>query len=158
VSQLGITQGMCTSFKVDLLSAGHNFSSSNRALTASTPDIFYIALYSVANGAALDVNTTSYTTVGEISGSGYTAGGQVLNIINQPSNIGTPNTTAYINFANPSWVNASFSADGALIYNSSNSNKSVIVLAFGGTKTATNNTFTVIMPATGTGNSIVQIQ
>jgi hypothetical protein len=69
-----------------------------------------------------------------------------------------PSTTAYINFANISWSGATFSADGALIYNSTNGNKSVAVLSFGSTKTVTSGTFTVQFPAAGTGSAIVQVE
>lgn len=139
------------------MSAGHNFSSTNRALAANTPDVFKIALYSVANGASLGPTTTAYTTVGEVVGTGYTAGGQVLTITQSPTNSGTPNTTAYVNFATVVWSGASFSADGALIYNSTNANKAVAVFNFGGTKTASGLPFTVNFPAAGTGSAVVEI-
>jgi len=152
----GITQAMCTSFKVDVLSAGHNFNTTNRALAANTQDVFYMALYLVANGASLDSTTTQYTTLGEITGTGYTAGGLPLVVSQVPSSAGSPTTTAYINFTSPSWSGASFSADGALIYNATNANKSVCVLNFGGTKIVSANTFVVTMPPAGTGAAIIQ--
>ena len=154
---MAITQAMTNSFKVDALSGGMNFNTTNRALTANTQDVFKIALYS-ASSASLDATTSAYTTTGEITGTGYTAGGNTLSISQIPTSSGTPSTTAYINFANTSWGStASFSADGALIYNSSNSNKSVCVLNFGGTKTVTSGTFTIQFPTAGTGSSIIQI-
>ena len=153
----GITQAMCTSFKVDVLSAGHNFNTTNRAIAANTQDVFRMALYLVVNGASLDATTTAYTTVGEISGTGYTAGGLALTVSKVPSSGGTPTTTAFISFSNAVWPsNSSFSADGALIYNASNANKAVCVLNFGGTKVVSANSFTVVMPAAGTGSAIVQ--
>lgn len=100
---------------------------------------------------------SAYTTVGEISGTGYTAGGQLLAISQVPTNVGTPTTTAFINFASATWTTATFNADGALIYNASNNNRAVGVLNFGGTKSVTVGTFTVQFPIAGTGYAIVQI-
>ncbi len=132
-----------------------NFSTSNRALTASTQDAFKIALYTSL--AELDATTTAYTALNEVAnGSGYTTGGLTLTISQVPTTGGTPTTTAYINFADAVWTSATFSASGALIYNSSNANRSVAILSFGGTKTATG-TFTVQFPAAGVGSSIIQI-
>ena len=145
----GITQCMTTSFKVDCLSGVVNFA-------AGTPYTYKIALYSVANGASLDATTTTYTTTGEVTGTGYTATGQILSVIQAPTSNGTPTTTAYVNFANAAWVGASFSADGALIYNSTTGH-SVAVLNFGSTKTVSSGTFTVQFPAAGSGAAIVQI-
>jgi hypothetical protein len=149
---------MCTSFKVDILSGGMNFNTTNRALTVNTQDVFKLALYTSA--ATIDSTTTAYTATGEVSssGTGYSTGGNTLTVSQVPVSSGTPSTTAYINFATTSWGStASFSADGALIYNSSNSNKSVAVLNFGGTKTVTSGTFTINFPTSGTGSSIIQI-
>jgi hypothetical protein len=145
----GITQTMCTSFKVDCLSGLANFA-------AGTPYTYYIALYSIAGGASLDATTTAYTNMGEISGAGYFAYGNPLTIITPPA-IG-PSSTVYVNFATVSWSNASFSADGALIYNYSLAGKnSVGTLNFGGTKTVSTGSFTIQFPAAGIGSSIVQI-
>lgn len=145
----GIVQCMTTSFKVDCLSGAANFA-------AGTPYTYKIALYSAAT-ATLDATTTVYTTTGEITGTGYTAGGKTLTISQVPTSSGTPSTTAYINFANVVWTGASFSADGALIYNSTSGNKSVAVLSFGGTRSVSGGTFTIQFPAAGAGSAIVQI-
>jgi hypothetical protein len=134
----GITQCMTTSFKVDCLGIVSNAK---------------IALYSVANGALLDATTTAYTTTGEVVGTGYTAGGLALTINPAPTSSGT---TAYMGFIDVSWPGATFSADGALIYNSVTGH-SIAVLNFGGTKTALNSTFTVTFPAAAAGTAIVQI-
>lgn len=132
-----------------------NFNTTNRALTASTQDVFKIALYTSL--AELDATTTAYIALNEVAnGSGYTTGGQTLTITQVPTTGGSPTTTAYINFADAVWTPATFSASGALIYNSSNANRSVAILSFGGTKTATG-TFTVQFPAAGVGSSIIQI-
>ena len=152
----GIVQCMTNSFKVDILSGQMNFATAPRTITGQ--DVFKIALYSVAGGANLDATTTVYTTTGEITGTGYTAGGNTLTISQTPTSTGTPTTTAYINFADISWTGATFSADGALIYNSTNGNKSVAVLNFGSTKTVSVGTFTIAFPPAGTNSAIVQIQ
>jgi hypothetical protein len=146
----GITQCMTTSFKVDCLSGVVNFA-------AGTPYTYKIALYSVANGASLDATTTTYaSTTGEVIGTGYTATGQTLTVSQVPSSSGTPTTTAFINFANVTWTGATFSADGALIYNAT-TGRTVAVLNFGGTKTVSAGTFTVQFPVAGSGAAIVQI-
>ena len=142
-----ITQTLCTSFKVELLNAVHNFST----------DTFKLALYSVANGATLNASTTAYTATGEIIGGGYTSSGIVLTVSPTPRSGGTPSTTAYLGFLDAIWAPATFSADGALIYNTSKSNKAVAVLNFGGTKSSYNNAFVLQFPVAGTGSSIIQI-
>ena len=152
---MAITQTITNSFKSDVLSGGMNFSTSNRALTASTQDVFKIALYTSL--ASLDATTTAYTTDNEVAnGNGYTTGGLTLTVSQVPTTGGSPTTTAYINFANAVWTPATFSAAGALIYNSSNANRSVAILSFGATKTAAG-TFTVQFPPAGAGSSIIQI-
>jgi hypothetical protein len=152
---VAIIQTLTNSYKTDLMSGGMNFSATNRALTASTQDVFKIALYTSL--ADLDATTTAYTALNEVAnGNGYTTGGLTLTISQVPTTGGTPTTTAYINFANAVWTPASFSAAGALIYNSSNANRSVAILSFGGIKTAVNS-FTVQFPPAGVGSSIIQI-
>ena len=144
---MSISQTTTTSFRVQLLQAVHNFDS----------DTFKIALYTGA--ADIGPDTTTYTSIGEASGTGYTAGGETLTVSTTPT-YGT-NTygavTAYISFANVSWNSASFTARGALIYNSSKSDKSVAVLDFGADKTVTNGTFTVQFPTADANSAIVRI-
>lgn len=135
---MSITQCMTTSFKVDCLGIVSNAK---------------IALYSVANSAALDATTTVYTATGEVVGTGYTATGLALTVGTAPTSSGT---TAFLGFSNVVWTGASFSADGALIYNSVTGH-SIAVLSFGGTKTVTSGTFTVQFPIAAAGTAIVQI-
>lgn len=148
---MAIAQTTTTSFRVELLEAVHNFNT----------DTFKIALYTGA--ADIGPNTTAYSTglAGEVTGTGYTQGGNELLVSVTPTyGYGPyPNQipTAYISFANTSWPNASFTARGALIYNSSKSNKSVAVLDFGGDKTVTDTTFTVQFPTADASNAIVRI-
>jgi len=150
---LAISQTLATSFKVEILDGIHNFGVGViRASTAA--DTFKIALYSTL--ATLDSTTTVYTTLNEVTGTGYTAGGNTLVISQVPTSTSTE-TTAWLNFDNSSWTTASFSADGALIYNSTQGNKAVAVLNFGGTKTATAQTFTVTFPASTSDAAIIRI-
>lgn len=150
---MAISQTLATSFKVEILDGIHNFGVGViRASTAA--DTFKIALYSTL--ATLDSTTTVYTTLNEVTGTGYTAGGNTLVISQVPTSTSTE-TTAWLNFDNSSWTSASFSADGALIYNSTQGNKAVAVLNFGGTKTATAQTFTVTFPASTSSAAIIRI-
>ena len=150
---MAISQTLATSFKVEILDGIHNFGVGViRASTAA--DTFKIALYSTL--ATLDSATTVYSATDEVTGTGYTAGGNTLVISQVPTSTSTE-TTAWLNFDNSSWTTASFSADGALIYNSTQGNKAVAVLNFGGTKTATAQTFTVTFPASTSDAAIIRI-
>ena len=137
---------MCTSFKVELLQGVHDF-------TASTGDAFKLALYT--SSATLDASTTAYTSSNEVANSGtYSAGGGALTNVT-PTSTGT---TAFTDFSDVSFTSATITARGALIYNSTNSNKAVCVLDFGGDKTSTSGTFTVQFPAFDASNAIIRIQ
>lgn len=149
---MAITQAMTTSFKVDILSGGQNFNTTNRALSADTQDVYKIALYT--SSATLDASTTAYTTSNEVVGTGYTAGGNTLTVSVVPTSSGT---TAYLSFSNTSWTTATITARGALIYNSSNADKSVAVLDFGSDKTSTAGTFQINFPTAAAGTAIIQI-
>lgn len=144
-----ITQAMCTSFKQELLTATHNF-------TASTGDAFYIALYT--SSATLSASTTVYpnpATSGEVSASGtnYTQGGNLLTNVTPT----TSGTTAFTDFADTTWSASTITARGALVYNSSKSNKSVIVLDFGADKSSTNGSFTIVFPTASASDAIIRI-
>ena len=150
---MAISQTLATSFKVEILDGIHNFGVGViRASTAA--DTFKIALYSTL--ATLNAATTVYTTQDEVTGTGYVAGGNTLVISQVPTSTSTE-TVAWLNFQNSSWASASFSADGALIYNSTQGNKAVAVLNFGGTKIATAQTFTVTFPASTSDAAIIRI-
>lgn len=150
---MAIGQTLATSFKVEILDGIHNFGVGViRATTAA--DTFKIALYSTL--ATLNSTTTVYTTQDEVTGTGYVAGGNTLVISQVPTSTNTE-TVAWLNFENSSWANATFSADGALIYNSTQGNKAVAVLNFGSTKTTTNQTFTVTFPASTSSAAIIRI-
>ena len=150
---MALSQTLATSFKVEILDGIHNFGVGViRATTAA--DTFKIALYSTL--ATLNSTTTVYTTQDEVTGTGYVAGGNTLVISQAPTSTNTE-TVAWLNFENSSWANATFSADGALIYNSTQGNKAVAVLNFGGTKTTTDQTFTVTFPASTSSAAIIRI-
>jgi hypothetical protein len=138
-----IVQTQCTVFKVNLLSGLENFAN-------GTPYVYKIALYDA--NADLNASTTAYTTQDEVTGTGYTAGGETLT----PTVPASANTTAYINFANVSWASSSFTARGALIYNS-NTSAAVAVLNFGSDKTVSNQTFTVTFPAATSDTAVIRI-
>jgi hypothetical protein len=148
-----ISQSITSSFKTDLLSGGMNFNTTNRALTLNTQDKFVIALYTTS--ATLGPSTTAYTATNEVpTATGYTALGKTLTISQVPTLSGA---TALLDFDDISWTSASFSADGALIYNATNANKSALVLNFGGTKTVTSGTFTIQFPVADASNAIIRI-
>lgn len=141
---------LCTSFKQQLLEAVHDFRTSG--------DTFYMALYT--NSATLDASTTAYTATGETTnttGSAYVAGGQALSNVNPT----TGGTTAFTDFADEVWSTASFTARGALIYNTTPThtytNPSVVVLDFGSDKTASAGDFTVIFPTASASDAIIRI-
>ena len=136
-----IQQGQCTVFKQNCLSGLENFA-------AGTSYVYKIALYTA--DANLSYETTAYTTSNEVSGTGYTAGGEILTPI-VPASSGQ---TAYVSFNNVTWTGASFTARGALIYNST-TGAAVAVLDFGNDKTATS-TFTVTFPTAGATTAIIR--
>ena len=137
---MAISQAMCTSFKAEILDEQHDL----------VADTIKIALYT--SSASLGAGTTAYSTTNEISGSGYTAGGVALS----SKTVDTSGTTAYFDSADPSWTSASFTANGALIYNDTNGDKAIAVLAFGGDFTVAGGTFQIVFPAAG-ANAIVRI-
>ena len=144
---------MCTSFKLQLLTATHAFTTT-QIRAATTADTFKIALYT--SSATLDASTTAYATTNEITntaGTAYVAGGNTLTSAATSSS----GTTAFVDFADSSWASASFTARGALIYNSTQSNKSVVVLDFGSDKTASAGTFTIVFPTADASNAIIRI-
>jgi hypothetical protein len=142
---MAITQAMATSFKSEILQEGHNLAS----------DIIKIALYT--SSATIDATTTAYSTTNEVTGTGYTAGGVTLtNQTVDTANGSISGGTAYFDADDPEWTNASFTAAGALIYNSTNADKAIAVLNFGGDFTVSSGTFRIVLPAAGT-TAIVRI-
>lgn len=137
---------MCTSFKVELMRAVHNF-------TNGTGNTFKLALYD--NSPSFTAATTAYTTSGEVSASGsYSAGGGTLTNVTPTSS----STTAFTDFADLSFTSATITAYGALIYNDSAvGDPTVCVLDFGGAKSSTSGTFTIIFPTADASNAIIRI-
>jgi hypothetical protein len=137
---------MCTSFKVQLMQGVHNF-------TTGTGNTFKLALYD--NSASFTAATTAYTASNEVTASGsYAAGGGSLTNVT-PSSTGT---TAFTDFADLSFTSATITAYGALIYNDTAAgDPSVCVLDFGGAKTSTSGTFTIIFPTNDSTNAIIRI-
>tara|TARA_B100001094_G_scaffold330788_1_gene396940 strand:+ start:5999 stop:6445 length:447 start_codon:yes stop_codon:yes gene_type:complete len=140
---------MCTSFKQELLEGAHNFKNSGG-------DTFKLAMYT--NSASFNAATTAYTTSNEVSGSGYSAGGGTLTRVD-PS---VSSTTALTDFSDLTFTNATVTARGALIYNTttgsgSGTTDTVVVLDFGSDKTSTAGDFTIQFPAADASNAIIRI-
>ena len=150
---MAIAQAMCTSLKKELLEGVHNFKNSGG-------DTFKLALYAEGSGgkssttATLGATTTAFTTTGEVASSGtYATGGGSLTRVDPT----TSGTTAFTDFADLSFTTATITAMGALIYNSSDSNKAVCVLDFTSNKTSTSGTFTIQFPTADASNAIIRI-
>ena len=145
---MAIYQTQCTSFKVECYNGVHAFGTSVVRAT-TTPDTFYMALYTSA--ASIGADTTAYTATGEVTGTGYTAGGQALTNV-APIASGT---TACVSFETVVWTSAAFTVRGALIYNSTQGNKAVAVLDFGSDITCAN-TFTITFPTDDANNAVIR--
>ena len=149
---MAITQAVCSSFKKELLDGDHSFSQSGG-------DTFKLALFD--SGATLGSSTTDYSTSEEItntSGTAYTAGGATLT----RSGVGLTGTTAFTDFTDVTYSSASFTANGAMIYNTttgtgSSTTDSVAIIAFGGDKTASNGTFKIEFPANDATAAIIRL-
>ena len=149
---MAITSAICSSFKQELLQGKHNFSS-------SSGDSFKIALFD--SSATLNATTTDYSTSVEISntsGSAYSAGGKALT----NTGVGLTSTTAFTDFSDVTYSSASFTANGAMIYNTttnggSSTTDAVAIIAFGGDKTASNGTFKIEFPTADASNAIIRL-
>ena len=141
---MAISTAMCTSFKQEILVGTHNF-------TASSGNTFKLALYT--SSASLGAGTTAYTTSNEVSGTGYTAAGAALTSVTPT----TSGTTALCDFSDLTFSSATITANGALIYNDTQSDKAVCTLAFGGDKTSTAGDFTIQFPTADASNAIIRI-
>jgi len=145
---VAIYQTQCTSFKVECYNGIHAFGTSV-VRAATTPDTFYMALYTSA--ASIGADTTVYTATGEVTGTGYVAGGQALTNVAPVAS----GTTACVSFNNVTWNPAAFTVRGALIYNFTQGNKAVAVLDFGSDITCAN-TFTVTFPTNDADNAVIR--
>ena len=139
---MAITAAVCTSFKNEILS-----------MTPHTAaDVYKIALFT--STATLSAATTAYAATNEVVGTGYTAGGATLSGFA----VTTDTTTAILDWTtDPTWATSTITARGALIYNSSRTNKAVAVLDFGADITSTAGTFTVTLPAAAAATGLIRI-
>lgn len=146
---MAISQAMCISFKKELLEAKHNF-------LLSGGHTFKIALFT--SSATLGASTTDYSTTNEVSGTGYTAGGNTLTRIDPT----TSGTTAFTDFADTTWSSSTITARGAMIYNTTSGGSvattdAVCILDFGSDKTSTSGDFTIQFPTADASNAIIRI-
>ena len=156
---MAITQAMATSFKAELMLAVHDF-------RVTGGDTFKIALYT--SSATIDANTTAYSATNEVTGTNYTAGGNTLTRLGVVTSNNSASTgTGYTDFSDTTWSNATITARGALIYNSTPSansnanttltNAAVCALDFGSDKTSTAGDFTIIFPTAANTTAIIRI-
>lgn len=141
---MAISTAFCTSFKQGLMKGLHDFDNPGG-------NTFKIALYT--SSATLGAATTEYDVSNEVTGTGYTAGGNTLTAVTPT----TSGTTAYTDFADTTWSNATITANGALIYNANSANASCVVLAFGSDKTSSNGDFTIVFPTANATDAIIRI-
>ena len=144
---------MCTSFKGELLVGHHNFGT-GVIRAATTADTFKAALYLAS--ATVDASTTAYSSSGEVTGTGYTAGGVTVTFGTPPS---TSGTTAFVTPSasiSYSAVTLSTAFDAVLIYNSTQSDKAVSVHTFG-SQTVTAGTFTLTMPVDDASTGLIRL-
>jgi len=138
---MAISQALCSSFKSELLGGIH----------ALDTDVIKIALYT--SSATLSAATTAYSATNEVSGTGYSAGGATL----AGATISLDGTTGICDFTDATWAGASFTARGALIYNSTKANRAIAVLDFGADKTATATDFVVVFPAAAAATAVIRV-
>jgi hypothetical protein len=138
---VAITQAMANSFKADVLNGVHQ-----------PADVYKIALYTSA--ATLDATTAAYSATNEVAGTGYSAGGATLSGFT----VGSSGATSWIDWtSDPEWTTSTITARGALIYNSTRSNKAVAILDFGSDKSSTAGTFRVVLPTADASNALVRL-
>jgi len=135
-----IVQTQTTSFKAELYEGIHDL----------IDDTIKIALFNA--NVDLSASTTAYSTSQEVTGTGYTAGGNTLT----GATVRSSGTTAYVSFDNTTWSSASFTCRGALIYNSSKANRSVAILNFGSDKIVANGTLTIEFPNNDVNSAIIR--
>jgi hypothetical protein len=135
-----IVQTQTTSFKAELYEGIHDL----------IDDTIKIALFNA--NADLSASTTAYLTNQEVTGTGYTAGGNTLT----GATVRSSGTTAFVSFDNTTWSSASFTCRGALIYNSSKANRSVAILNFGSDKIVANGTLTIEFPNNDVNSAIIR--
>ena len=152
------TAGICISFKAEVMQGLHQLGAvtlvSRGSLTTPTTDTLYAALYLVS--ATTNNTNTAYTATGEVSGSGYSAGGVAVTnatapTTNSTSGVWTPSASIVY-----SSVTLSTAFDTVMLYNSTQSNRAIGVYTFG-SQTVTAGTLTLTMPANTAGNALIQL-
>jgi hypothetical protein len=138
---MAITSAVCNSFKQQCMLGEHDLDT----------DVLKIALFTDA--ATLGASTTAYSTSNEVVGTGYTAGGETISGVT----VTLDGSVAIVDFADVTWTAASFTARGALIYNSSKSNKAVAVFDFGSNRTASDGDFVVVVPAAAAATAVIRL-
>ena len=150
---MAITTAMCNSFKQELLGGVHDLDT----------DVLKVALIKASPTGTYDASTTNYSDVtgntDEATGTNYTAGGQALDTPTDgtTSIINLSGSTAFVDFADETFSTLTISADGAILYNSSQGNKAIAVFDFGGTVTSTNGDFTIVFPTQDASSSVIRI-
>lgn len=139
---MAITSGICISFKKEILLGEHDLDT----------DTIKLALYT--STASLSDGTTAYTTSGETAGTGYSAGGLTLTGID----VTTDSSVAVVSITDAVVSTATITARGALIYNSTQSNKAVAVFDFGADKSSSNGNFTIQFPSAAAATAIIRIK
>jgi hypothetical protein len=140
---MAITSAICNSFKQEILVEGHNLTNG--------ADSLKLALYT--SSATLGAGTTAYVTTGQSTGTNYSAGGSALTNVT-PALSGS---TAVCDFSDLTFSDATVTARGCLIYNTTNSNKAVCAIDFGGDKTSTAGDFTVVFPSASSSAAIIRL-
>ena len=155
---MAISQALCTSFKQEILQGIHNFTNGSGGGTTTstgTGNTFKIALFT--SSASLGAGTTAYADSNQVSGTGYSAGGNTLTNVTPT----VSSTTALTDFADTTWSSSTITARGALIYNSSttagSANRAVAVVDFGSDKTTSAGDFTITFPTADASTAIIRI-
>ena len=143
---MAITQGETTSFRIEILQGTHDFDT----------DTFKMALYT--SSATLNNSTTAYSATNEVTGTGYTAGGQAVTMTGPATDATGDTRTVYIDFDDVVWSDSTITARGALLYNSSKSNKAVAVFDFGSDRSSDGGPFRVSPPAPAATTAVLRIE
>ena len=140
---MAITSAICTSFKQEILVEGHNLTNG--------ADSIKLALYTSSD--TLGAGTTAFVTTGQATGTNYSSGGSALTNVTPT----TSGTTAIVDFADLTFSTATVTARGCLLYNTTNSNKAICAIDFGGDKTSTAGDFTVVFPSPTATGAIIRL-
>jgi len=146
-----MANALCTSWKVEILQGLHNHTSGSGGGSATTGNAFKIALYT--SSASLSAATTAYSATNEVSGTNYSAGGAALTNVTPTSS----STTSFLDWADVTWSSSSITTRFALVYNSTVSNKAVLVLDFSSDQTSSSGDLTISWPTADASSAIIRI-